>query len=114
MNVIDNSIFWLDSKSFKMIEKKESFNKKIFIDIIDEDTFVNIVIADNGTGFLLPTDDITEPFVSGKPGGMGLGLHIAHETMTAQSGKIFFPEWGDFEIPNEYKDGAIIVFSLKK
>jgi signal transduction histidine kinase len=114
MNLIDNSIYWLDTKSFKKLEDNELFYKKIFIDIIEDELFLNIVVADNGTGFLLPTDDITEPFVSGKPGGMGLGLHIAQETMIAQNGKIIFPDWGDFEIPSEYKNGAIIVFSLKK
>lgn len=114
MNLIDNSIFWLDTKSFKKIEANEYFDKKIYVNIIEEGEFINIVIADNGTGFLLPTDDITEPFVTGKPGGMGLGLHIAQETMIAQSGLISFPDWGDFDIPNDYKEGALVVLSLKK
>jgi signal transduction histidine kinase len=114
MNLIDNSIFWLDTKSFKKVELNEPFEKKIYVNIIDEGGYINVVIADNGTGFLLPTEDITEPFVTGKPGGMGLGLHIAQETMIAQSGLISFPEWGDFDIPNDYKEGALVVLSLKK
>lgn len=107
MNIIDNSIYWLD--------KSGRSKKKIFIGISDEeDGYLNIVIADNGTGFLLPTDEITEPFVSAKPGGIGLGLHISNEIMIAQKGKLSFPDWGDFEIPDEFKIGATLTFSFKK
>jgi signal transduction histidine kinase len=107
MNVVDNSIYWL--------EKAGRPNKKIYVGISEEEEgFINILFADNGTGFLLPTDEITEPFVSAKPGGIGLGLHIANEIMVAQKGKLSFPDWGDFEIPDEFKTGALIAFSFKK
>lgn len=114
MNLIDNSIYWLDQRGFKAIEKKEKFTKKIFIGIIEEETYLNLVVADNGTGFLIPTDDITEPFVSAKPGGMGLGLHIANEIMEAQNGRLIFPDVGDYEVPKEFENGAIIVLAFKK
>jgi signal transduction histidine kinase len=114
MNIVDNAIYWLDQKSFALLEKKEIFIKKIFINIIEDEKFLYLIISDNGTGFLIPTDDITEPFVSAKPGGMGLGLHIASEIMEAQDGRIIFPNEGDFEIPNEFKNGATIVLSFKK
>jgi signal transduction histidine kinase len=114
MNVIDNAIYWLDQKSFTSIQDNEIFSKKIFIDITEDQNFLNLIISDNGTGFLIPTDDITEPFVSAKPGGMGLGLHIATEIMEAQNGMVIFPNEGDFEIPEEFKKGATIVLSFKK
>ncbi|WP_347050138.1 sensor histidine kinase [Flavobacterium olei] len=114
MNIIDNAIYWLDQQSFVSIEKNESFIKKVFIDIREEEKFLNLIIADNGTGFLIPTDDITEPFVSAKPGGMGLGLHIASEIMEANNGRLYFPNEGDFEIPSEFKKGAIVVLAFKK
>lgn len=114
MNVIDNAIYWLDQRMFKAIEKKENYQKKIFIDITEDENFINLLIADNGTGFVIPTENITEPFVSAKPGGMGLGLHIANEILEAQKGRLIFPEIGDFEMPTEFKDGASIVFSFKK
>jgi signal transduction histidine kinase len=114
MNIIDNSIYWLDQKGFKAIENKEKFTKKLFINLVEEENYLNLVIADNGTGFLIPTDDITEPFVTAKPGGMGLGLHIANEIMEAQRGTIVFPNEGDFEMPNEFTKGATIVLAFKK
>lgn len=114
MNIIDNAIYWLDQKGFKAIENKEDYQKKIFINITEDEHFINLIIADNGTGFLVPTDDVTEPFISAKPGGMGLGLHIASEIMEAQKGRLIFPEKGDFEIPKEYEKGAIIVLAFKK
>lgn len=107
MNIFDNSIYWL--------EKAERPKKKLYVGISDEeDSYLNIIVADNGTGFLLPTEDITEPYVSAKPGGMGLGLHIASEIMLAHGGKLTFPEWGDFELSSDFKTGAIIAFSFKK
>ena len=114
MNIIDNAIYWLDQKEFNALEKKEDFQKKIYINIIEEENFINLIIADNGTGFIIPTDNIVEPFVSAKPGGMGLGLHIANEILEAQKGRLIFPEIGDFEIPEEFKNGATIVFAFKK
>lgn len=114
MNLIDNSIYWLDQRAFKALEKNEKFTKKLFLNLVDEDKFLNLIIADNGTGFLIPTDDITEPFVTAKPGGMGLGLHIASEIMEAQNGRLIFPDSGDFEMPNEFKNGATIVLAFKK
>jgi len=116
MNIIDNSIYWLDQRGFKAKENNEVYQKRILIDLVEDGNYLNLVIADNGTGFLIPTDDIIEPFVSAKPGGMGmgLGLHIASEIMDAQKGRLFFPEKGDFELPEEYEDGAVVVLAFKK
>ena len=106
MNIIDNSIYWLERKGHQ--------SKKIYIGILDSDKYLNVIFADNGPGFLLPTETITEPFVSAKPDGIGLGLHIANEVMIAQKGFLSFPDFNDIEIPEEYKYGAILMFSLKK
>lgn len=110
MNIVDNSIYWLEKEK----DRLPTIKKKIFIGLSEENQYLNIIIADNGTGFLIPTDDVVEPFVSAKPGGIGLGLHIANEIMIAQKGKLIFPETGDFEIPSEFKNGATIVLALKK
>lgn len=114
MNIIDNSIHWLDQKAIKEKEKNEVYEKLIYVGLVEDEKFINLIIADNGTGFLIPTDDITEPFVSAKSGGMGLGLHIASEIMESQKGRLYFPEDGDFEMPAEFENGASVVFAFKK
>ena len=110
MNLIDNSIYWLE----KAFQGNNELKKKIFINLDEDEQNLFLILSDNGNGFLIPTENLTEPFVSAKPGGMGLGLHIASEIMEAQKGRLFFPDWGDFEIPEEFKEGAIVVFAFKK
>ena len=108
MNIFDNSIWWLDYAKIK--------NKKIYIDIIDMfDEYVCILIADNGKGFSLSAVSMTEPFVSAKPGGMGLGLYIAKEVMQANGGRLIFPDINDgFDLPEEFKNGAIVALAFIK
>lgn len=107
MNIMDNSIWWLE---YGQVE-----NKKFLLKISEEPQgFIYIVIADNGPGFSLPTEEITKPFVSAKPDGMGLGLHIAKEVMLAHGGNLIFPERGEFTIPHEFKNGAIVVLAFGK
>ncbi len=113
MNIIDNSIWWLD-----YYKKNSDEEKTIFINLIDKpENYLSIIIADNGNGFALPVDEITKPFVSAKPDGMGLGLHIVSEIIKAHNGLLLFPEENeieDFNIPDEFKSGAIIIISLKR
>lgn len=111
MNIIDNSIWWLDYS-------KKNEEKKLLIDLIDKPAgYLSIVIADNGCGFALPVDEITKPFVSAKPDGMGLGLHIVSEVMKAHEGLLLFPdenEMDEYNIPPDYKNGAKIILSFKR
>lgn len=109
MNLIDNSIWWLDNKWGDVAGKK-----RIFIDQIDDlDGHRGIVVADNGPGFIDPPEFLTEPFISRKPDGMGLGLHIANEVMKAQGGSLVFPDKGGIDIPKGF-DGAVIALSFKE
>jgi signal transduction histidine kinase len=109
MNLIDNSIWWLDNKWGDVAGKK-----RIFIDQIDDlDGHRGIVVADNGPGFIDPPEFLTEPFISRKPDGMGLGLHIASEVMKAQGGSLVFPDKGGIDIPKGF-DGAVIALSFKE
>jgi len=103
MNIVDNSIWWLDSKWGEQEGKK-----KIYIGTTKEITRgPAIVIADNGPGFLDPPEYLVEPFITRKPDGMGLGLHIADQVMKAQNGKLLFPQEGDLELPDGI-DGAVV------
>ena len=76
--------------------------------------YITIVIADNGPGFSLPTEEIIKPFVSAKPDGMGLGLHIANEIMEGHKGMLLFPESDEFTIPKAFQKGAVIALAFKE
>ena len=106
LNILDNSIWWLEYGNIK--------NKKIYISLSNDlPGYLSIIIADNCPGFGLPTEEITKPFVSGKPDGMGLGLHIAKEIMEVDGGLLIFPDLGDFSVPDEFKNGAIVALAFK-
>jgi nitrogen fixation/metabolism regulation signal transduction histidine kinase len=109
MNLVDNSIWWLDNKWGDQTGKK-----KILIEQLkDLDGHRAIIVADNGPGFIDPPEFLIEPFLSRKPDGMGLGLHIASEVMKAQGGDLVFPEKGDIDLPREF-DGAVVALSFKE
>lgn len=105
MNLVDNSIYWL---TYSHVE-----DKKMYFDIsMDYEGFITIVVADNGYGFTLPTDQIVKPFVTDRVGGMGLGLHLADEIMKSSGGRLMFPDKGDVYLPEEFKRGAVVGLSF--
>lgn len=106
INLIDNSIWWLNYAQVK--------NKKILITLEKyPEGYLSLILADNGSGFSLPTEELAKPFVSTKPGGMGLGLHIVKEVMEAHGGKLLFPESNEVDIPTEFKKGAVVALAFK-
>jgi len=107
INIVDNSIWW---QTYARVRKK-----KIFVDIVAEpEKYVSILIADNGPGFSIPPEEAIKPFISDKPGGMGLGLHLASEVMNGQKGRLLFPDEYDFEMPEEFQKGAKMLLSFRK
>lgn len=109
MNLIDNSIWWMDNRWGDQADRK-----KLFISIIpDLEGHPGIVVADNGPGFIDPPELLVEPFISRKPDGMGLGLHVASEVMKAQGGALVFPERDEVSVPKDI-DGAIVGLSFKE
>ena len=100
MNLIDNSIWWLKVKGGK--------KKRIFMGTTrDLPGGPALVIADSGPGFTDSPEFLMQPFITRKPDGMGLGLHLANEVMKAHGGRIEFPERGDIELPNGFT-GAVV------
>ena len=97
MNLFDNSIWW--------IEHEAQENKQIKVALTHYlEGYKTLIVADNGTGFTIATEDAIKPFVSKKPGGMGVGLSLIDEIMNTCNGKIVFPtvedisdlDWGEF------------------
>jgi len=109
MNLIDNSIWWLDNKWGEQPDRK-----KLFVSTVrDLDGHPGIIVADNGPGFIDPPELLIEPFITRKPEGMGLGLHVASEVMKAQGGSLVFPDKDDVVMP-EGIDGAIVGLSFRE
>lgn len=99
MNLVDNSIFWLDDKGGK--------NKRIFIGSAHLDGRPAIVVSDNGPGFSDSPEMLVQPFWSRKPDGMGLGLYIANEIMKSHGGRLAFPSPDDVALPKDV-DQAVV------
>ena len=111
INIMDNSIWWLEYKY-----KQQRFQKKIYVDISEDaiEDHVSVIIADNGPGLTLPPEEVTRPFVSAKPDGMGLGLHIVDEIMKAHGGFLKFPDPEEVEVPEDFRNGAIVLLAFKR
>ncbi|TQD23578.1 ATP-binding protein [Methanolobus vulcani] len=106
MNIFDNSIWWLNYYKIEMPE--------IYVDISNEfPGHMSIIIADNGLGFTSETSEIIKPFVTDKPDGMGIGLHLTHQIMEALEGQLLFPEMEIFDIPEKFENGAIVALAFK-
>jgi nitrogen fixation/metabolism regulation signal transduction histidine kinase len=107
LNLFDNSIWWLEYSKIK--------NPSIYIGAFEFDSKRNVIlVADNGPGFSISTEQATKAFVSDKPGGMGIGLHLTDQIMSSLEGQLVFPEYGDFPIPRNYRKGAIVGLVFKK
>ena len=106
LNLFDNAIYWLGAK--------DPSAKRFYVGPTWEvgDT-PGIVVADNGTGFLDPPDFLTQPFMTRKPDGMGLGLYIAREVMRAHGGLLVFPSFKDINLPLGYT-GACLALVFKE
>jgi signal transduction histidine kinase len=103
-NLIDNSIYWLDVKNPQ--------KKLLYLGTTYElNGLPAIIVADNGPGFTDPPEYLVQPFITRKPDGMGLGLHIADEIMKTQGGRLLFPERTEITLPKSY-DGAIVALEF--
>lgn len=111
-NILDNSIYWTRVKSQKGYDH---YIPRILIttDIKNFNGNPTLIIADNGEGFRLPVDDLTTPFVSTRPGGMGLGLYYTSLVMEMSEGKLLFLDPKDYDLPKGI-DGATIGLQFKK
>ena len=86
-NLIKNSIESIQEKA----SKSKDFNKKIDIEINKINDYINIIIIDNGLGFVSQnTKDIIKPYYTTKQKGSGLGLSIVNKIINDHNGSIEF------------------------
>ena len=89
LNLIKNSIESIQQKG----KNESNFNKKITIELTDNDNHINLVIYDNGIGFGKFSGnikDIMNPYFTTKKNGTGLGLSIVNKIVNDHNGKIEF------------------------
>ena len=101
MNIIDNSIYWLDT-----IYKD---SKGIYVKTYLDDINPVVIIVDNGPGFKDVITDLVRPFFSRKEDGIGIGLYLI-DTIMMKYGKfeiIENPELEDNEVPTRFRGAAI-------
>ena len=88
LNLIKNSIESIHQKE----EKDSFFNKKITIELIQNNSHIDISITDNGIGFtsFKNIKDVLNPYITTKKNGTGLGLSIVNKIVNDHNGKIEF------------------------
>jgi signal transduction histidine kinase len=108
MNLIDNSIYWLDT-----VYKP---NKGIYLKSFKEDNATSILIIDNGPGFKDDISELIRPFFSRKSDGIGIGLYLI-DTIMLKYGKFDIitdnEELQKHNIPEEF-DGAAVKLIFNK
>jgi len=104
LNLIKNSIESIKEKD----QKTNNINKKISIELIEDDKHISVIIKDTGIGFKnLKNDirDILNPYFTTKKDGTGLGLSIVNKIINDHNGTIKF---------DSIDDGAKIEISFLK
>jgi len=89
LNLIKNSIESINQK----YQNNSNFNKKITIELIQDDSHISATIKDNGIGFSELKNnikDILNPYFTTKKNGTGLGLSIVNKIVNDHNGKIEF------------------------
>lgn len=107
MNIIDNSIYWLDT----IYKEDKGIYIKTYLDI----DVPSIVIVDNGPGFKDEITDLVRPFFSRKDDGIGIGLYLI-DTIMMKYGKFEILEISDLNdigVPLKYQGAAIKLTFIK-
>lgn len=109
-NLIDNAIYWLKVRW----PETAANTRKLYIGLSDDFDFgPALVVADNGIG--LQGDDphnLTRPFFTRRPTGMGLGLYYVNLAMELCGGRCVFPRPHEVSLPGDY-DGAVVALLFK-
>jgi len=114
-NLIDNAIYWVSAKKEISNNNNIDFTPRIWISSNTKDyKGPAIIIADNGEGFNMASEDLIQPFRTTKPGGMGLGLYFVNIVMEMLGGKLIIPETEDLDLPNGINGASIVLVFPKE
>ena len=84
-NLFKNAIESLNEK----FTKNPDFSKKIDIEILKKDDYIQIIIKDNGIGFSTKNiNDLLKPYFTTKRDGTGLGLPIVNKIINDHNGTL--------------------------
>ena len=106
MNIIDNSIYWLDTIY--------SDFKGIYVKTFRDQSATSILFVDNGPGFKDDISDLVRPFFSRRNDGIGIGLYLI-DTIMMKYGKVDIISnhnkflLKDLEVPEIYQGAGIII-----
>ena len=87
--MIKNSIESIQQKN----EKNPNFDKKISIEIVQNNDHIKLILVDNGIGLKDikgNIKDILNPYFTTKKNGTGLGLSIVNKIINDHNGNIEF------------------------
>ena len=77
--------------------KNPNFSKKIDIEILKKDDYIQLIVNDNGVGFSNKNfNDLLKPYFTTKRNGSGLGLPIVNKIINDHNGtlKLFENKFG--------------------
>ena len=105
-NLLDNAFYWLRVRWPE--ENTEPPGRAIHINInVDFVEGPAIIVADTGPGLTDEPDELTRPFFSRRPEGMGVGLYYANLVMELGDGRLAFPDAEEADVPREF-GGAVL------
>ena len=111
-NLLDNAFYWLRVRWPD--ENVSRPGRAIYMNInVSLAEGPAVVVADTGPGFTDEPEELTRPFFSRRPEGMGVGLYYANLVMELGEGRLAFPDASEADVPEEF-GGAVLALIFPK